>query len=83
MGKWNSFYRLCDYSVYSCEENLKNGFVTLSGGHRAGLCGTAVVREDKVCSVRDIRGMVLRISGDFQGGACRFSTLSLAADKAL
>lgn len=63
------FYRLCDYSVYSCEENLKNGFVTLSGGHRAGLCGTAVVREDKVCSVRDIRGMVLRISGDFQGGS--------------
>ncbi len=63
------FYKLCGYSVYSCEENLKNGFVTLAGGHRAGICGTAVVREDKVCSVRDVTGITLRISGDFQGGS--------------
>lgn len=65
----NLFFRLCDYSVYACQEDLKNGFVTLAGGHRAGLCGTAVIREDKVCSLRDITGVVLRISSDFSGGA--------------
>ncbi len=30
---------LCDYSVYAAEEQLKQGFLSVRGGHRAGICG--------------------------------------------
>ena len=30
---------LCQQSVYAWEEELKNGFLTLEGGYRVGLCG--------------------------------------------
>ena len=32
--------RAARYSVHSYAESLKNGFVTLGGGHRLGVCGT-------------------------------------------
>ena len=44
--------RATRYSVHSYGESLQNGFVTLEGGHRLGLCGTAVLREGRypVCA---------------------------------
>lgn len=37
-----SFHILCDYSVHSHQNEIRNGFLPLPGGHRAGICGTAV-----------------------------------------
>lgn len=34
-----SFYLICENSVYAHENEIKNGFVTLKNGGRAGLCG--------------------------------------------
>ena len=30
------------YSVYAYQNEIRNGFVTCHGGHRFGICGTAV-----------------------------------------
>lgn len=33
------FLRLCDHSVYAHEEELRQGYLTLPGGHRVGVAG--------------------------------------------
>lgn len=40
------FLALCGYSVHSFEACIAQGFVPMRGGHRAGLCGTAVPRQN-------------------------------------
>ncbi|HEX2938338.1 MAG TPA: stage III sporulation protein AA, partial [Ruminiclostridium sp.] len=63
-------YRLiCDCSVHSHQREIKNGFVTIRGGHRAGICGTAVTEDDSVVNIRDISSINLRIARDIEGAA--------------
>ncbi|MFU0833308.1 MAG: AAA domain-containing protein [Oscillospiraceae bacterium] len=65
----DSFRNLCSYSIYSHENEIKNGYITLSGGHRAGLCGTAVIQSSTICSIRNISSINLRISREIPGAA--------------
>ena len=66
----DSFSRLCGYSVHSNSSAIVNGFISLEGGHRAGICGTAVCDPDGfVKAVRDISCINLRIAGEFLGVA--------------
>ena len=60
---------LCDYSIHSFQGDIQNGFITVRGGHRAGICGTAVLEEGKISSVRDISSINLRISRQHFGAA--------------
>ena len=62
-----SFRILCGYSVHSHEEDLKNGFLTLKGGHRAGLCGTAGLQDGHVVGMREISSIHLRIARQIDG----------------
>ena len=64
-----SFRNLCSFSIYSHENEIKNGYITLSGGHRAGICGTAVLQSESICSVRNISSINLRISREIPGAA--------------
>jgi stage III sporulation protein AA len=57
----------CDYSVHSYTEQFAQGFITLGGGHRAGFCGTAVVRDGCVTAVRGVTSVNLRIAREFIG----------------
>ena len=64
-----SFRNLCSYSIYSHENEIRNGYITLSGGHRAGICGTAVLQAGAVGGVREISSINLRISREIRGAA--------------
>lgn len=44
----DTFHNICNYSVYSKQSEIINGFVSMHGGHRAGICGTAICEGDKV-----------------------------------
>ncbi|NMP37010.1 MAG: stage III sporulation protein AA [Clostridiales bacterium] len=57
----------CGYSVHSCQQSINRGFITLAGGHRAGLCGTAVSSRDGILSLKDISCLNLRIARQFIG----------------
>ena len=61
--------RLCSYSVHSHQEEMKNGFISLKGGHRAGICGTAVTKGNEVTALRDITSINLRVARDIAGAA--------------
>lgn len=52
---------LAGYSLYSYEEEIKSGVIPSGCGLRAGVCGTADVRGGKICSVRDITSVSIRI----------------------
>lgn len=60
----NSFL---DYSYYAHEEELRNGYITLTGGHRAGICGKAVVENGSVRLIKDISSINLRCSKEYIG----------------
>ena len=61
------FRLMCDYSVYSKQNEIKNGFITLKGGHRAGICGTAVYDKGEIINIRDISAINLRIACEHKG----------------
>ena len=63
------FNAMCRYSVHSLAHDISEGFITLDGGNRVGVYGTAVTDGEKVTSVRNIKGLNIRISGDFAGCA--------------
>ena len=63
------FSRLCGYSVYSYRDAINRGYITISGGHRAGVGGTAVTENGKVVSVRNISCINLRIAKEITGAA--------------
>ncbi len=70
-----SFYNLCEYSVYSFENQISNGFITAKGGHRIGLCGTAALKNGKISSIKEITSLNIRIAKEFLG--CSLEIISV------
>ncbi|MCL2023266.1 MAG: stage III sporulation protein AA [Oscillospiraceae bacterium] len=62
-----SFSRLCAYSVHTHQSSIAKGFVCAAGGHRAGLCGTAVEERGKVTGLRELSSINLRVAGEHIG----------------
>lgn len=57
------------WSVHTVLEQLRRGYLTAAGGHRLGLCGTAVVEEGRIQSLHDLSGINLRIARQIKGVA--------------
>lgn len=60
-------------SVYAAQEMLRNGFITYAGGHRLGICGTAVVKHDEIITIKDISSIALRVARQITGAAGRLT----------
>jgi stage III sporulation protein AA len=52
------------YSPWAAQ-SLSRGYVTAPGGHRLGVCGTAVVKDGAVSGIRDPLSVCIRVSRDF------------------
>ena len=39
---------ICNNSLYAYLDTLKNGFVTLKGGHRVGITGKVVIKDNRI-----------------------------------
>lgn len=64
----DSFNRMCGYSLHTHQTSLNNGFVTLRGGHRAGVVGTAVCSQSgEIVSIRDVSSINIRIARQIDG----------------
>lgn len=61
------FQSLCSYSVYSRQNEIRRGFITMQGGHRAGLCGSAVYRNNEIYNIRDISAVNIRVAREIFG----------------
>ncbi len=58
---------MSDYSLYAFHEEIKNGFITLPGGHRVGICGQAVCDKGEVKHIKNISSMNFRLAGQHIG----------------
>lgn len=50
-----------EFSRYASAEALRQGYLPVRGGFRLGVCGTAVLRDGAVCSMKDFSSLALRI----------------------
>lgn len=58
---------MSDYSIYAFEQEIKNGFITLKGGFRVGITGTAVIEQEKIKAIKNISSINIRISRQVLG----------------
>lgn len=58
----NLLNKLSDYSIYTLEEELRRGFITVRGGHRVGLAGKVITEKGQVKAIRDITSYNIRIA---------------------
>ncbi|MBQ8922046.1 MAG: hypothetical protein IJ060_07800 [Oscillospiraceae bacterium] len=64
-----TFQNLSAHSLHSVLGTVRQGFITIAGGSRAGLCGTAVMQQTSIESVRAVSGINLRIASERIGCA--------------
>lgn len=57
------------YSLYAFDEEVRQGFLTVPGGHRIGLAGHAVMEGDRIRSLRSISSLNIRLSHQIRGCA--------------
>lgn len=51
-----------NYSLYAYENELKQGFITVEGGHRVGMAGQVIIENGKVKNLKQISSMNIRIA---------------------
>ncbi len=60
--------QICNYSPYAFENELRQGFLTVQGGHRIGLAGKVILNTDgSVRNLSYIRFLNIRISHQILG----------------
>ena len=57
------------YSAYASDESLRQGFLPLPGGHRLGICGTAVLEQGEIRTFHPISSANLRLARQWPGCA--------------
>ncbi|WP_442052218.1 stage III sporulation protein AA [Paenibacillus sp. 2TAB19] len=61
--------RITNYSLYAMEEELRRGFITVTGGHRIGLAGRTILDGGTVRGIRDIGAFNIRIAREVLGAS--------------
>ncbi len=59
---FETFNAITDYSAYAYENAIKNGYITLEGGHRVGLGGEVFYENGEIKSFKNIKFLNFRIS---------------------
>ena len=60
---------ISDFSLYALEDEIKQGFITIEGGHRIGIVGKAVLEHNEIKTLKYISGMNIRIAHEVIGCA--------------
>jgi stage III sporulation protein AA len=64
-----TFKIVCEYSVHSYQNEINQGFITMRGGHRVGLCGCAVVEDRAIKNIKNITSLNFRVAKSIRGAA--------------
>ena len=55
------------YSLYAYEDDIKNGYITMPGGNRVGVCGKTVCENGLVKTIRNISCINIRAAHEIIG----------------
>lgn len=64
-----TFQLISNYSVYAFEEEIKNGFITLRGGHRVGIGGKILYGSNGIEKIKNISSLNIRIAREKKGSS--------------
>ena len=53
---------MCDNSIYSYQNEICSGYITIRGGHRVGISGNCVIENGRVININYISSINLRIA---------------------
>lgn len=59
--------KISNYSLYAYEEDIRQGFITIKGGHRIGIAGECVMENGQVKTIRNISSVNIRICREIIG----------------
>ncbi len=60
---------ISDYSLYAYREELRQGYITIEGGHRVGLAGGTVLEHGKLAGIRHVSFLNVRVAHERKGCA--------------
>lgn len=60
---------ISSYSMYAYEEELRQGYITIIGGHRIGMAGKIIMNDRNIKTMRYISFLNIRLSHEVKGCA--------------
>lgn len=61
---------ICNYSIYAYTDEIRQGYLTLPGGHRVGVAGQVVLEEEnRIRTIKNIRYLNIRVAHEIKGAA--------------
>ena len=61
--------KVCDNSIYSFQNQIRDGFITVKGGHRIGITGNCVIEDNKVSNINYVSSINFRIAKQIKGSS--------------
>ncbi|ATD55199.1 stage III sporulation protein AA [Clostridium chauvoei] len=59
--------KISNYSLYAYEEEIKQGYITIRGGHRIGIAGECVIVSGTIRTIKNISSLNFRICREVKG----------------
>ena len=60
-------FKASEFSMYSVNEQLKQGFLTVDGGIRIGVCGEVVIENNNIKTIKNISSICIRVPHQIKG----------------
>ncbi len=58
---------ICENSIYSYQNQICNGYITIKGGHRVGISGSVVIENNKVINIHYVSSLNFRVAKQIIG----------------
>ena len=62
---------VCNHSLYAYEDEIRQGFVTVCGGHRVGVAGRIILDGNRIKCIRHISFLNIRVAHEIKGCSSR------------
>ena len=59
--------KVLNYSYYAFEYELSQGYVTIEGGHRVGICGKVVMENERIKLIKNVSSVNIRRCRELKG----------------
>ncbi|WP_297519101.1 stage III sporulation protein AA [uncultured Clostridium sp.] len=59
--------KISNYSLYAVEEEIRQGYITIEGGHRVGLAGQCIIQNNTIKTIKHISSLNIRVAREIIG----------------
>lgn len=73
--------KISNYSLYAYEEEIKQGYITIKGGHRVGIAGECVISGGEIKTIKNISSLNIRISKAVNGSSKKIMPIITEGDR--